>query len=154
MAKFTLWTPWTATSQTPWIRIYTPFLATISKYHQINRYHLHVTLSTQPSRFQTHYTTNITHTTYTNYIQNINYTQTTTHYTQSTGHVKYHSGFMLLYADPMQSHAGSCRHMYSLPLSSLILLDITHLIQGLSYFCLFFLTLHPLFVDRLCIHMT
>ena len=34
MAKFTLWTPWTATSQNPWIRSYTPSLATISTYHQ------------------------------------------------------------------------------------------------------------------------
>ena len=33
-AQFTLWTPWTATSQTPWIRSYTPSLATISTYHQ------------------------------------------------------------------------------------------------------------------------
>ena len=33
-AKFTLWAPWTATSHTPWIRSYTPSLATISTYHQ------------------------------------------------------------------------------------------------------------------------
>ena len=33
-AQITLWSPWTATSQTPWIRSYTPSLATISTYHQ------------------------------------------------------------------------------------------------------------------------
>jgi len=50
MAKFTLWTPWTATSQNPWIRSYTPSLATISTYHQ----------STLSFTYHTPYTTNIT----------------------------------------------------------------------------------------------
>ena len=33
-AQITLRSPWTATSQTPWIRSYTPSLATFSTYHQ------------------------------------------------------------------------------------------------------------------------
>ena len=33
-AQFTLWSPWTTTCQTPWIRSYTPSLANFSTYHQ------------------------------------------------------------------------------------------------------------------------
>ena len=100
------------------------------------------------------------HTTYTIHIQQHLHT-TTTHYTQLHGHVDIHAGlmhshagFMWLYADPMQSHAGSCRHMYSLPLFSLILMDNTHLIQGPELFLPIFHHFKTSFVERLCMHMT
>ena len=63
MAKFTPWTPWTATSQTPWIRSYTPSLATFSTYHQSPlsfTYHIPYTTS----RILHNQHNNILHTTY------------------------------------------------------------------------------------------
>ena len=73
------------------------------------------------------------HTTYTIHIQQHLYT-TTTDYTQLHGHVDIHAGLM-------HSHAVSCTliqavmqsHVLSAPIL-LILLSITHLIQGLSFF--------------------
>ena len=65
-----------------------------------------------------------------------------------------HAGLMQAYAGLMQSHAGLMQahadpmqvamqtHVPSTPIL-LILLSITHLTEGLSYFCLFFLTLNP-----------
>ena len=82
------------------------------------------------------------HTTYT--IQQHLHT-TTTHYTQLHGHVDIHAGLMHSHAGLMQSHAGLMQahadpmqavmqsHVLSTPIL-LILLSITHLIQGLSFF--------------------
>ena len=70
------------------------------------------------------------HTTYTIHIQQHLHT-TTTHYTQLHGHVDIHAGLMQAHADPMQAVMQS--HVLSTPIL-LILLSITHLIQGLSYF--------------------
>ena len=69
-AKFTLWSPWTATFQTPWIRSYTPFLATISTYHQSPLSFTYHTLYTTSSTLHNQHN-NILHTTY--QIQQSNY---------------------------------------------------------------------------------
>ena len=70
---------------------------------------------------------------------------TTTLYTQLHGHVDIHAGFMHSHAGLMHSHAGLMQahadpmqavmqsHVLSTPIL-LILLSITHLIQGLSFF--------------------
>ena len=116
-----------------------------------HHYHLHNTVLTQPS---VHYTTNTTtyyihHTHTTTFTYNNNPLHTITWSCRHT----------------CRSHAVSCRlmqipcrlssrYMYSLPLSSLILLDITHLIQGSELFLPIFPHFTPPFVDRLCIHMT
>ena len=139
-AKFTLWTPWTATSQTPWIRSYTPSLATISTYH----------LSPLSFTYHTPYTTfstlhnqhnNILHTPYTYnniYIQQQlsthNYMVMYTYMQVSCNLMQPHAlscNLMQPHADPMQAVMQS--HVLSTPIL-LILLSITHLIQGLSYF--------------------
>ena len=84
------------------------------------------------------------HTTYTIHIQPHLHT-TTTLYTQLHGHVDIHAGLMHSHAGLMQSHAGLMQahadpmqavmqsHVLSTPIL-LILLSITHLIQGLSFF--------------------
>ena len=66
-AQLTLWSPWMATSQTPWIRSYTPSLPTISTYHQPPLSFTYHTLLHNPL-----------HTTY----------RTTTPYPQSHGHAQ------------------------------------------------------------------
>ena len=104
-AQFTLWSPWTTTSQTPWIRSYTPSLATFSTYHQSP---LSFTYHTPYTTFSTLHNqhNNILHTTY--HIQQPNY----------------------IHQQPICSTTWSCRlmqipcrlpcsHMYSLPLSLL-----------------------------------
>ena len=90
-AQFTLWSPWTATSQPlgsevtppPW-----PPSVHITNHH----YHLHITLLTQPS---VHCTTNTT----TYYIH---HTHTTTYYIQDN-----HPILSITWTCTM--HAGSCR---------------------------------------------
>ena len=97
-AQFTLWSPWTATSQTPWIRSYTPSLATFSTYHQSPlsfTYHIPYTISR--TLHNQHNNILIQHTTYNNpsaYINNP--------YTQSHGHarcMRAHADLMQCYAD-------------------------------------------------------
>ena len=112
MAQFTLWSPWTATSQTPWIRSYTPSLATFSTYHQSPLSFTYHTLLHNSG----HFTTNTT----TYYIQHITYNNPTTYinnpYAQSHGH----AGLMQVSCRLMQIPCRlSCGHMYSLPLSLL-----------------------------------
>ena len=64
MAQFTTWSPWTETSQNPWIRSYTLSLATISTYHQsplsFTQHSLYTTISTLHNQHN-----NILHTPYT-----------------------------------------------------------------------------------------
>ena len=77
------------------------------------------------------------HTTYTIHIQQHLHT-TTTLYTQLHGHIDIHAGLMHSHAGLMHSHAGLMQavmqsHVLSTPIL-LILLSITHLIQGLSFF--------------------
>ena len=104
------------------------------------------------------------HTTYTIHIQQHLHT-TTTLYTQLHGHVDIHAGLMHSHAGLMhshalscRSHAGSCRshagcHAVTCTLYPYLVDFAEHhsLDTGSE---LFFLTLHPIFVDRLCIHMT
>ena len=105
--QFTLWSPWTATSQTPWIRSYTPSLATINTYHQSPLSFTYHTLLHNPG----HFTTNTT----SYYIQHITYNNPTTYinnpYAQSYGH----AGLMQAHADPMQAVMQS--HVLSTPIS-------------------------------------
>ena len=111
---------------------------------------------TQPTQQHTTYTIHHTHTTTFTYNKNPLHTitcscrHTCRPHALSCSLMQSHAGLMQSHADPMQAFMQT--HVPSTPIF-LILLSITHLIQGLSYFCLFFLTLHPLFVDRLCIHM-
>ena len=126
-AQFTLWSPWTATSQTPWIRSYTPSLATISTYHQSP---LSLTYHTPYTTFSTLHNqhNNILHTPYTYnniYIQQ----QPSTHITWSCRHTcrphaiscRSHAlscSIMQVSCRLMQIPCRlSCSHMYSLPLS-------------------------------------
>ena len=104
------------------------------------------------------------HITYTIHIQQHLHT-TTTHYTQLHGHVDIHAGLMQSHAGSCRSHAVSCRsnagsfrshagcHAVTCTLYPYLVDFAEHhsLDTGSE---LFFLTLHPLFVDRLCIHMT
>ena len=91
MAQITLWSPWMVASQTPWIRSYTPSLATFSTYHQSPLSFTYHTLLHNPG----HVTTNTT----TYYIQHITYNNPITYinnpYAQSHGH-----------AGSCRSHAG------------------------------------------------
>ena len=110
------------------------------------------------------------HTTYTIHIQQ--HLHTTTLYTQLHGHVDIHAGLMHSHAGLMHSHAGLMQshaglmqahadpmqavmqsHVLSTPIL-LILLSITHLIQGPELFLPTFHHFSPSFVDRLCMHMT
>ena len=138
-AKFNPLSPWMATSQTPWIRSYTPSLATFSTYHQSPlsfTYHTpYTTISTLHNQHN-----NILHTTY--HIQQPNY-------------IHQHPICSITWS--CRSHAGSCRShagchadtctLY--PYLCCMWLCINHLIPDLSYFP----SMTSLF-DRLCRHMT
>ena len=99
-----------------------------------HHYHLHITLLTQPS---VHYTTNTTtyyihHTHTTTFTYNNNPLHTITWSCRHTCTLLQVScRLMQAHADPMQAVMQS--HVLSTPIL-LILLSITHLIQGLSYF--------------------
>ena len=95
-AQFTLWSLWTATSQTPWIRSYTPSLATFSTYHQ----------STTII-----YTTHSLHNPYNKYIQQ--HTHTATQYPQSHDSCRHH----VVSCSVMQVHAAN---LVDFPRSQLI----------------------------------
>ena len=109
-AQFNLWSPWTATSQTPWIRSYTLSLATFSTYHQSSlSFTYHTPYTTTSTLHNQH--NNILHTTYT-YIQ---HTHTTTFtYNNNPLHTitwscRHTCRPHALSCTLMQSHAGSCR---------------------------------------------
>ena len=116
-----------------------------------HHYHLHITLLTQPP---VHYTTNTTtyyihHTHTTTFTYNNNPLHTITWSCRHTCRP---------HALSCRSHAGSCRshagcHAVTCTLYPYLVDFAEHhsLDTGSE---LFFLTLHPLFVDRLCIHMT
>ncbi|KNZ50604.1 hypothetical protein VP01_432g4 [Puccinia sorghi] len=123
MAKFHPWSPWTATSQAPHIRSYTPSLATISTYHQST------TIIYMPHSWHKQ------HSTY--YIYNNTYSiQQHAHTTTDT--YNNHTQHIIIYC--MQSHVVSI---------FLIFLSITHLIQGSEIFFPIFHHFTPLVVDRL-----
>ena len=150
-AKFTLWTPWTATSQTPWIKSYTHSLATISIYHQSPlSFTYHTPYTTSSTLHNQH--NNILHTPYT--YNNI-YNNPLHTITWSCRHTcRSHAVSCRSHAVSCRSHAGSCRsHAVTCTLYPYLVDFAEHhsLDTGSE---LFFLTLHPLFVDRLCIHMT
>ena len=136
--QITLWSPWTATSQTPWIRSYTPSLATISTYHQPPLSFTYHTLLHNPGPFTTN--------TITYYIQHITYNNPTTYINNPHAQSHGHAGLMQAHADPMQAVMQS--HVLSTPISV-----VCGCASPDPWSELFFPSMTSLF-DRLCRHMT